>query len=361
MADTSEQAQPSGEQPQPAAEPREIPTAEQQPESHTNEASNADFDHGLPPIDKTFPTSEESVPAIDTSLPSIESTIPALPPIDTSLPPLDTTLPAMDDGEHFSFDRLDEEEPNGGMGEHGVGGHENQHIEQHGSSSTPGAQNPAGSNGLHPQPSGQQQSYEQQQQPPQHHYSPQQNAPTQQPQGQMHQQMQQHSDMYNNQNNASPSNPSTQGQPSQIPQAPIGSPMPPMSSVSQYMAGYPMNSGGQMHYQLQGDANKMLSNRHKKEVKRRTKTGCLTCRKRRIKVRQQFLVESYCTPNFKLPKTLIGVCETREREAGACCSVFACVAKNLRLASSPPPEPRHLLSLVDRSPTPAAHPFRHCS
>lgn len=45
-----------------------------------------------------------------------------------------------------------------------------------------------------------------------------------------------------------------------------------------------------MHYQLQGDANKMLSaSRHKKEVKRRTKTGCLTCRKRRIKVRKQFL------------------------------------------------------------------------
>lgn len=31
--------------------------------------------------------------------------------------------------------------------------------------------------------------------------------------------------------------------------------------------------------------NKLLSGgRHKKEVKRRTKTGCLTCRKRRIKV-----------------------------------------------------------------------------
>jgi len=29
----------------------------------------------------------------------------------------------------------------------------------------------------------------------------------------------------------------------------------------------------------------MSGGRHKKEIKRRTKTGCLTCRKRRIKVR----------------------------------------------------------------------------
>lgn len=28
----------------------------------------------------------------------------------------------------------------------------------------------------------------------------------------------------------------------------------------------------------------MSGGRHKKEIKRRTKTGCLTCRKRRIKV-----------------------------------------------------------------------------
>jgi hypothetical protein len=65
-----------------------------------------------------------------------------------------------------------------------------------------------------------------------------------------------------------------------------------MASVGQYMTGYPtnvsqmgMNSNAQMRYQLPGDPNKMLSSgRHKKEVKRRTKTGCLTCRKRRIKV-----------------------------------------------------------------------------
>lgn len=65
--------------------------------------------------------------------------------------------------------------------------------------------------------------------------------------------------------------------------------MPPMG---QYMPGYapgmpqmgvPPNA--QMRYQIPGDPSKMLSGaRHKKEVKRRTKTGCLTCRKRRIKV-----------------------------------------------------------------------------
>jgi hypothetical protein len=89
----------------------------------------------------------------------------------------------------------------------------------------------------------------------------------------------QNTDMYHN---------SGQGQ---VPQAPIGSPlpnnMPPMTSMG-YMTGYPSNMGqgnAQMRYQLPGDPNKMLSgNRHKKEVKRRTKTGCLTCRKRRIKV-----------------------------------------------------------------------------
>jgi hypothetical protein len=36
----------------------------------------------------------------------------------------------------------------------------------------------------------------------------------------------------------------------------------------------------------QGDQRMMSGGRHKKEIKRRTKTGCLTCRKRRIKVSQ---------------------------------------------------------------------------
>ena len=60
-------------------------------------------------------------------------------------------------------------------------------------------------------------------------------------------------------------------------------------STNIIIAGYPtnvlkmgMNSNAQMHYQLQGNPNKMLSGgRRQKEVKRRTKTGCLTCQKRR--------------------------------------------------------------------------------
>ncbi|KAL4779731.1 C6 finger domain protein [Aspergillus varians] len=300
MADTTQQSQPSGEQLQPAAGSGDNVTTEFS-HTHTNEPLHSAIDVSLPPIDKTLPTSDTALPAMDTSLPSMDSTIPALPPIDTSLPPLDTTMPAMDDlhgtDEHFSFDNFDDEGSLNGMAEHGIMGHSHQAIEHHDPSSTPVPHNPAPSNGVHPQPPGQQHHQYEQQQPPQHHYSPQQNAPTQhapqqspaQMHQQPHQQSQQPPNMYHNHHSASPplNNPSMQGQPSHIPQAPIGSPMPPMASVSQYMAGYPsqmgMNSGGQMHYQLQGDANKMLSARHKKEVKRRTKTGCLTCRKRRIK------------------------------------------------------------------------------
>ncbi|BCS24434.1 putative C6 finger domain protein [Aspergillus puulaauensis] len=296
MADTTEHTLPPGEQPQPAAEAAVDPgdnVSTEPSHAHTDEQSHPPIDVSLPPIDKTLPDHDTSLPAIDTSLPSMDSTIPALPPIDTSLPPLDTTMPAMDDlhgTEHFSFDRFDEE-TSGHDFETGTTEHIHQTTEHHGDSSTPVPQNSVSSNGVHPPPGQQHQHYEQQ--PPQHHYSPQQNALTQHHQqspAQTHQQPQLPPDMYHSQNSASPplTNPSMQGQASHIPQAPIGSPMPPMASVSQYMAGYPsqmgMNSGGQMHYQLQGDANKMLSaSRHKKEVKRRTKTGCLTCRKRRIK------------------------------------------------------------------------------
>jgi hypothetical protein len=49
----------------------------------------------------------------------------------------------------------------------------------------------------------------------------------------------------------------------------------------------------QMRYQLppQGDQRILSGGRHKKEIKRRTKTGCLTCRKRRIKVRESHFVQ----------------------------------------------------------------------
>ena len=52
-----------------------------------------------------------------------------------------------------------------------------------------------------------------------------------------------------------------------------GQPFPPTSDPSQ-----------PMRYPIPPDGRVMSGGRHKKEIKRRTKTGCLTCRKRRIKV-----------------------------------------------------------------------------
>ncbi|KAL3475493.1 hypothetical protein BJX99DRAFT_159037 [Aspergillus californicus] len=283
-ADVTE-AQSSGDQPTSATKSENNHTDF----SHTHAAETTEnaFDVSLPPIDKTLPDNDHALPAIDMSLPPMDSTIPALPPLDTSLPPLDTTLPAID-GLHesetnLSFDAgFDDSDLSGdGITGNGASGHNYYTTEHTGQSSTP--MNATPSNGTYSQP-GQQppQHYEH---TPQHQYSPQQNAsthqqqhPPQNNQGQMHQQSQQSPEMYS----ASPplNNASMQGQASHVPQAPIGSPMPPMASVSQYMGGYSgMNSGSQMHYQL--SESKM--SRHKKEVKRRTKTGCLTCRKRRIK------------------------------------------------------------------------------
>ncbi len=96
----------------------------------------------------------------------------------------------------------------------------------------------------------------------------------------------------------------TDGQPQpqaqqQPPPQPMGSPLPPPGPpMSAYYAqsmpppGQPMNITSHPHntmirYQLppQGADQRIMSGgRHKKEIKRRTKTGCLTCRKRRIKV-----------------------------------------------------------------------------
>ncbi|KKK25087.1 C6 finger domain protein [Aspergillus rambellii] len=297
MADTMEQTQPPSEQSTLAAESGDISAAEPTKTDATEPTDPIDSidsftDVALPPIDKTLPTEDTSLPSIDTTLPLIDPTIPSLPPIDTTLPPLDTTLPATD-GLHgidtnFSFSDAKFDEAMGDdPGATTDSGHNP--LEQLQSSSTPISQPPALSNGIHSQPPSQQHSpHHQQQQPPQQQYSPHQ---------QLHQQSQQSPDMYHNHQGISSqmNSSSMQGQSSHIPQAPIGSPMPsnmpPMASVSQYMAGYPtnvsqmgMSPGAQMRYQLPGDPNKMLSGgRHKKEVKRRTKTGCLTCRKRRIK------------------------------------------------------------------------------
>ncbi len=74
------------------------------------------------------------------------------------------------------------------------------------------------------------------------------------------------------------------------PPAPMGSPMPP--AMGQY---YPQSQpfpptsdpNAPQRWPLPPDVRVMSGGRHKKEIKRRTKTGCLTCRKRRIKVRRQ--------------------------------------------------------------------------
>ncbi|KAF2120826.1 hypothetical protein BDV96DRAFT_609910 [Lophiotrema nucula] len=78
---------------------------------------------------------------------------------------------------------------------------------------------------------------------------------------------------------------------------PMGSPIPPQHGMPQYyphpahaQPGQPMNMNAGPHlamrYQIPPTPNEqrlMSGGRHKKEIKRRTKTGCLTCRKRRIK------------------------------------------------------------------------------
>ena len=64
-----------------------------------------------------------------------------------------------------------------------------------------------------------------------------------------------------------------------------GQPFPPTSDPSQ-----------PMRYPIPPDGRVMSGGRHKKEIKRRTKTGCLTCRKRRIKVCRWALRSSNHSP-----------------------------------------------------------------
>lgn len=238
----------------------------------------------LPSVESSLPAIDPSLPPMDTSngfddselhsfdaLPSIGSSAPpdmSLPAIDTSLPSLDHSLPAIGtddiptmDGHDFGNDsHLDHHDANVGMAD-STGGHDNGTVN--------GASHYHSTNGYQYSNSPAQSQQPGSQQSPQTHTHQFQTQP----------QHYQQNDMYHN-----------SGSQGQVPQAPIGSPlpnnMPPMASMGQYMAGYPSNMGNaQMRYQLPGDPNKMLSgNRHKKEVKRRTKTGCLTCRKRRIKV-----------------------------------------------------------------------------
>lgn len=73
---------------------------------------------------------------------------------------------------------------------------------------------------------------------------------------------------------------------------PMGSAMPP--NLGQYygQGQYPpptSDPNAPVRYPIPPDGRQMSGGRHKKEIKRRTKTGCLTCRKRRIKVCKQHL------------------------------------------------------------------------
>ncbi|KAK7995285.1 hypothetical protein PG990_014058 [Apiospora arundinis] len=81
----------------------------------------------------------------------------------------------------------------------------------------------------------------------------------------------------------------------------------PMGQMSQGMPYYPppplqlpgsftaFPADGLPRYAIPNDPRSVLaSGRHKKEIKRRTKTGCLTCRKRRIKCDEQHPVCKNC-------------------------------------------------------------------
>jgi len=288
----SSTAEPAPADPTPANQTQDASTY--QPPEEANQPAQAP-DVTLPSIESSLPAIDSSIPAMDTSeafgdsginsfdaLPSIGSSTAqdmSLPAIDTTLPSLDHSLPAigtddiptMDEHEFRDESHLDHHDSNSGLPDSTGTGHD---TTQH-----------SGVNGVSHYQAPSNGTYQYSHSPAQ---SQQPGTPQTQTQHQFQAQPQQHyqqNDMYHN--------PGTQGQ---VPQTPIGSPlpnnMPPMASMGQYMTGYPSNMGqgnAQMRYQLPGDPNKMLSgNRHKKEVKRRTKTGCLTCRKRRIKVSRKY-------------------------------------------------------------------------
>ncbi|KAJ5983432.1 hypothetical protein N7481_005531 [Penicillium waksmanii] len=244
-------------------------------------------DTGLPSFDSALPSVGSSA-APDLSLPAIDTTLPSL---DSSLPAIGTDIPTMD--EHHTFDDSHFDDHDHDHTVEPSTDHDHNMAQQSGSAN--------GSNHYQTQSNG---TYQYTQSPgPQQQYDGHQQSQAQaqhqfQSQPPQNYQQQQSSDMYHNQGgfssvNANPGN-NGQGQHGQVPQAPIGSPMPSnmpsMASMGQYMTGYPSNvpqpgmNSNQMGYSMPGDPNKILSGgRHKKEVKRRTKTGCLTCRKRRIK------------------------------------------------------------------------------
>lgn len=116
-------------------------------------------------------------------------------------------------------------------------------------------------------------------------------------QSQQQQQQQQQQVQQQQQQQQQPSTPQQQQQPGG--QVPMGSGLPPpMAGMGQYYHNQGQSLPTPQHMNVTSDPNQplryplpppdgriMSGGRHKKEIKRRTKTGCLTCRKRRIKVR----------------------------------------------------------------------------
>ena len=107
--------------------------------------------------------------------------------------------------------------------------------------------------------------------------------------------------------------------PAQLQPGAMGSPLPPPITPMppQYYPNIPPPGHGMtdpnqpMRYPLAPDARMMSGGRHKKEIKRRTKTGCLTCRKRRIKVSRHPLL--FTSPeHHKLAQTAVGMVSAME-------------------------------------------------
>ncbi len=72
----------------------------------------------------------------------------------------------------------------------------------------------------------------------------------------------------------------------QQPQPQAGQSGPPFAYYPSYVAAQTSDPSQHLRFAIppNNDGRVMSGGRHKKEIKRRTKTGCLTCRKRRIKV-----------------------------------------------------------------------------
>jgi white-opaque regulator 2 len=82
-----------------------------------------------------------------------------------------------------------------------------------------------------------------------------------------------------------------------------------------------LNTPGGAHvvrYSIPNPHMMISGGRHKKEIKRRTKTGCLTCRKRRIKVRCPFTATFMPSSNIKQCDELHPVCRNCQKSKRNC-------------------------------------------